>query len=227
MAKNKKTKSVKKSSSRYSLTKSEITSKASESEKSGKNLFLNKKNIIILALIVLSLLAWKAKDYFIVATVNNQPISRSELSKELYRRFGQQILDVLINERLILSAARQKGVFIATNSIDSRIKQIEESLQGQMSLDDALKAQGLDMDGFKKQLEIQLSIEQMFENEATLSASEVDDYIKENAEAYKNSTDPAALKEQVASMLKQQKISQLFETWFQGIRNDAKINTHL
>jgi hypothetical protein len=96
-----------------------------------------------------------------------------------------------------------------------------------MSLDDALKAQGLDMDGFKKQLEIQLSIEQMFENEATLSASEVDDYIKENAEAYKNSTDPAALKEQVASMLKQQKISQLFETWFQGIRNDAKINTHL
>lgn len=181
------------------------------------------KNIIVIAILLGAIFIWKFRGKLIAATVNGQPISRMELNDQLAKKFGTQTLDNLINERLILSAARTKGIFLTAPDIDTRIKDIEKKLEGRMTLDDALKLQGLSREDFKRQIEIQLSIEKMFDNDASVSAAEIEDYLSKNSTALKSSTDPAALKEEVKNTLKQQKVSELFDKWFAEVRKNAKI----
>lgn len=205
----------------------DLSAKPNSNDNLSTSKFLSPRNIILIGLLIFCVLIWKFKGYFIVAIVNNQPISRFELDGQLKNQFGQQVLDNLINERLILAAIRQKGVFIKTEEIDQRIKQLEERLQGEATLAQALAAQGMTEAGLKRQIEIQLSIERMFEKESTVSAAEIDDFIKKNSTLYKDATDPAALREEVQGILRQQKISQSFETWFADIRKNANIKRFL
>lgn len=185
------------------------------------------KNILLIGLLIIAVLFWIFKGQFIAVMVNGQPISRWQLNSELEKKFGEQVLEGLINERLILAAAKQKGIFITSNDIDGRIKQIEERLKGSMALDDALKAQGLTRDGLKKQIEIQISIEKLFDKESTVSTQEVEDYLGRNKEAYKNATDEAAVKKEIAGIIRQQKVADSFDKWFTEIRKDAKIQKFL
>lgn len=188
---------------------------------------VSKRNVILIAIFILLAILWKFRSNFIVAMVNGQPISRWQLNDRLMKKFGDQTLDSIINERLILAASRQKGIFIKSEEIDVRSKQIENRLSGKMSLDDALKAQGLTKDDFKRDLEIQLSIEKLFDKDATLSATEVSDYIKNNSQSFQNATDPAKMKEEAQNILKQQKINDLFGTWFDDIKKNAKVTKFL
>jgi hypothetical protein len=198
-----------------------------ESVQSNPRKIFTIKNILLLAILIIALLVWKNKGYFIAATVNGQPVSKWQLNNQLEKRFGSQVLDSIINERLILSAARQKGIFVTSDDIDKKMKQVEEQIKGQISLDDALKAQGLTKEDFKKQVEIQLSIDKMFDKESTVSTKDVDDYIAKNNSIAKNATNPAALKQEIQDMLKQQKVADLFNTWFTEVRKNAKIQRFL
>ncbi|OGG03591.1 hypothetical protein A2W14_03375 [Candidatus Gottesmanbacteria bacterium RBG_16_37_8] len=181
------------------------------------------KNLLIIGLLLLVVLFWGARKYFIMATVNGQPVSRFELNSRLNSQFGESVLDQLINERLLLGAARGAGIFITSDEIDKRIKEIEGSLEGKMSLTQALSMQGLTPNTFKRQLELQLSIEKLFVSQATVSAAEIDEYLKNNENLFPEATDPAKLKTEVEGFIKQQKISKLYEEWFNKIKKDAKI----
>ncbi|OGF99907.1 hypothetical protein A3D78_02220 [Candidatus Gottesmanbacteria bacterium RIFCSPHIGHO2_02_FULL_39_14] len=185
--------------------------------------FLIPKNLIIIGLLILVLLFWLGRNYFIVASVNGQPISRFELNSRLNTQFGQAILDQLINERLLLGAARQQGIFITAEEIEKRIKEIEKSLDGKMSLRETLSLQGLTPNTFRRQLELQLSIEKLFSDKATVSASEIDDYLENNKNLFPQATDPAKLRQEVEGFIKQQKMGKLYEEWFNNIKKDAKI----
>lgn len=192
-----------------------------------KKTLLTPKNIILLVILILVVVFWKFKGVFIAAMVNGQPISRWQLNNQLQKRFGDQVLDNIINERLILAGARQKGIFITADEIDKRVKEIEGRLKNQMSLNDALKAQGLSMEDFRQQIEIQLSIDKMFDKEATVSSEDVDNYLEKNSDYYKEATDPAKVKEDVLNILRQQKITELFDKWFSEIRESAKVQKYL
>lgn len=185
------------------------------------------KHIILIAILLVGAIFWKFKGQFIAAVVNGQPVSRWQLNDQLQKKYGNQVLESLINERLILAALRQNGIFIKSDEIDARIKQIETRLKGQLSLDEALKMQGLTRDDFKKQLEIQLSIEKYFSKDATVSSKEIDEQYKSNKDAYKNATDTAAVKADIENSIKQQKITDLFDKWFAEIQKNAKIQKFL
>jgi len=188
---------------------------------------LTPKNLIIGGLIILALLFIVARNYFIVATVNGQPISRFELNARLNQQFGTSVLDQLVNERLLMGAARQQGIFITSQEIDEKIKEIEKSLDGKMSLEQALSLQGLNPSTFRKQMELQLSIEKIFAKDGTVSATEIDEYLKNNQNLFPEATDPAKLKTEVEGFLKQQKISKLYEEWFNKIKKDAKVSKNI
>ena len=192
-----------------------------------KTVLLTPKNLIIIGLIILAVLFWWGRKYFIVAMVNGQPISRFELSSRLKSQFGETVLDQLINERLLLGATRQQGIFITAEEIDQRIKEIEKSLEGKMSLEQALGLQGLTLSNFRRQLELQLSIEKKFAKEATVSGAEIDEYLKNSENQFPDATDPAKLKTEVESFIKQQKISKLYEEWFGKIKQEAKISRNI
>lgn len=195
-----------------------------ETGESVKKPIFTRKNVILLVILVIAVLGWKFKGQFIAATVNGQPISRMELNSQLEKKFGAQVLDNLVNERLIMGAARQKGIFVTASEIDNKVKEIETRLAGKITLDDALKAQGLTKEDFKRQIEIQVSIDKLFEKESTVPSKEIDDYISKNSQAFKTATDQAQVKSQVNDILKQQKVSEVFDTWFADIKKNAKVN---
>lgn len=187
----------------------------------------SKKNLVIAGLIVIAVLFWFLKNYLIVATVNGQPVSRFELNQRLYGQYGSTVVDQLVNERLLLGAVRQKGIFITADEIENKVKEIEKSLDGKMTLDQALAAQGMSVTTFKRQLEIQLSVEKMFAKEATVSSGELAEYIKNNKEMFATATDTAKLNADVENFLKQQKVTKLYEEWFNKIKKDAKISKNI
>lgn len=208
-------------------TNTQITTKNTPVEPVAKSKTFTKKHFIIIAILLLALLIWKFKGLLIVATVNGQPISRWQLNDQLSKKFGDQVLDNIINERLIVAAAREKGIFITSKEIDDRINEVKTKLAGSMDFAQALKAQGLTEDDFHRQVEIQLSIDKMFDKQATVSSAEVEDYVVKNNTLLKSATDPAALRVDVKTMLKQQKVGDLFDKWFTEVRQKASINKFL
>jgi parvulin-like peptidyl-prolyl isomerase len=60
----------------------------------------------------------------IVAVVNGQSIARQELAKQCLDRYGQAVLESLVNKHLILEACRQKNVRITHQDIEEEIDRI-------------------------------------------------------------------------------------------------------
>lgn len=181
------------------------------------------RNIVTIVLIILLVIAFKFKNLIIVASVNGKPITRWQLEQELNSKYGAQTLDNLVGEQIILSEAHKKGVFVSDAEIASKIQEIENRIKGKILLDDALKSQGLNRDSFRKQVEIQLTIDKMFDKEASVSDKDVNDYIEQNQASFSQATDTAKLKSDVYQNLRQQKIGDLFDKWFAGAKKDAKV----
>lgn len=57
----------------------------------------------------------------IMATVNNEPITREDLAKECLRHYGEGVLEGLINVRLIQDACQKHQIQISSEEIDAEI----------------------------------------------------------------------------------------------------------
>jgi parvulin-like peptidyl-prolyl isomerase len=60
----------------------------------------------------------------IVAVVNGQSISRQELAAQCLKRYGETVLESLVNKHLILEACRQKNIHITHQDIEEEITRI-------------------------------------------------------------------------------------------------------
>ena len=181
------------------------------------------RNILIILLVALILIALKFKNLFIVATVNGKPIDRLSFEQELNNKYGQQTLENMISEQVILSEAEKRNIKVEKDEVDKKIKEIEDRLKGQVSLDEALLAQGLTRESFRKQLEIQIVIDKMFAKDAKITDKEIDEYLAQNQETLASSTDTAKLRTDVKEMLLQQKVGDLFDKWFTEAKKKANV----
>src|SRR3989344_5406288 len=178
---------------------------------------------VVLLLVIVGALLYRNRSMFIAATVNGQPILRSELNKRLTDRFGSQTLEAMIGERLVTAAAKKEGVQASQDEIKAKIAEVEQGLQGQMKLDDALALQGISRKEFESQIEIQIIIDKMLGKDVSVSAQEVDEYITVNKDNL-TSSDSAKQKEEAAAQIKNNKISQKFQEWFTKLKEEAKIS---
>lgn len=181
--------------------------------------------VVILA-VILGLIAKRYKSAFLVASVNNSLILRSELNQRLTSRFGSQMLEALIGEQLIMQEAQKQNIAVADAEIQAKISEIEKTLSGGMTLDDSLKLQGMSKVEFERQVKIQLAIDKMFSKDATISTAEVDDFIKKNGVNLTASTE-AEKRTQAEQELKNQKVSQAFIEWFNKVKEAAKVERYL
>ncbi len=60
----------------------------------------------------------------IVAVVNGQSITRQELAQQCLKRYGETVLESLMNKHLILQACQQRGVQITQKDIEAEIERI-------------------------------------------------------------------------------------------------------
>ncbi|MBU1031409.1 SurA N-terminal domain-containing protein, partial [Patescibacteria group bacterium] len=171
-----------------------------------KNFRSSKKFYIILIIAGVLLLAVFKKGWFVAAMVNGTPITNLELQMKLNQQFRTQILNQLVNEKIIAGEARKNGAIPTQTEIDSKIAELEENVGGKDVLDSMLAQQGQTRTDLKDQIWIQLAITKLYDKEATVSADEVTNFIVQNKDQLQ-STDSAKQQQEAYDILKNQKLS--------------------
>lgn len=186
------------------------------------SLTTNRKFYLLILGLGLLLLFFYKKSWFVAATVNGSPISNFSLQERLNAQYRQQTLSQLIDEKIITSEARKKAIAVTEADIDNKVAKLEENFGGAANLDNLLLQQGQSRQSLKEQLKIQLSIEKLYQNEATSSPEEIAKFIEDNKDQLK-ATDSAKQQEEARGLLRQQKLSKIFAQKFQELKAASQI----
>jgi parvulin-like peptidyl-prolyl isomerase len=60
----------------------------------------------------------------VVATVNTQRVTRQELANQCIRHFGKEVLESMVNRRLIALACRQEGITVTRDEVQGEIERM-------------------------------------------------------------------------------------------------------
>jgi hypothetical protein len=179
---------------------------------------------VYLALVVAVLLIAAAynKSWFIAATVNGKPITNFELMSRMNTQYREQVLNQIVNEKILLNEAEKNHVVVGKKELDDREKQMVDNVGGKQSFETLLAQQGQTETSFRNQLEVWMTIEKLYDKDASVSADEVNKYIEQNKDQMQ-STDSAKQKTEATDAIKQQKLGQIFNDKFQGLKQAAKV----
>lgn len=100
---------------------------------------MNRKNLLVVLMLALGVgaacaaVAWHRNRP--VARVNSQSISSAELSRELHERFGAEVLQDLVNQRLVAQAAEEAGLAAGEAEIDAWVADFRRRPEARALLD--------------------------------------------------------------------------------------------
>ncbi len=189
--------------------------------------FRLKRSYVIAGIAALVLLGalYLLRNYFIVATVNGQPITRLEYMKELEAQAGKQAMNSIVTKTLILQEAKKNNVSVSNEEIDKEIKTIEQNLEKQgQKLDSVLTLQGLTRESLREQISLQKLIEKMVGKDVKVTDKEVTDYITANQASLPTGVEETEQKKQVTEQLRQQKLNDKAQEWLQKLQQNAKVS---
>ncbi len=159
----------------------------------------------------------QAADY-IVAVVNSEPVTNSEVQRELQRlvqqlaqqrrpmpdrqEMARQVLDNLINQKVQLQSASETGIRIDDLAVDQAVQNIARQNQMDVAeLQRRLAQDGMVFSQFRAQLREQLILTRLREREVEprvrVSDLEIDQYLRDQ----QNNTDPASKEINLAQIL--------------------------
>ncbi|MBI3385426.1 SurA N-terminal domain-containing protein [Candidatus Gottesmanbacteria bacterium] len=178
--------------------------------------------IAVGVLIIVLLLVLKNPKLFLAAIVNNQPITTWEFNQSLQKRFGARLLDQMIDERLIHSEALKQGVTVSSAEVDQKIQAIETQVGGKDGLNQLITSQGLNLEDLRTQIRLKLLVDKMLSKSVIVTEQEVKDFISKESQSLP-ATDSASQKKFVEETIKQQKLSEAFQSWYKNLRDKAKV----
>lgn len=185
-----------------------------------------KAYIIIAVLILIGGLLYKNKSLFLAGMVGKTPIFKWQLDQTLEKKYGKQEFDNTATELLIQKEASAKKITVSQPEIASEVARLEKSLNGRISLDDALKAQGITREEFNRQVRIQILVGKLLANETKVDDKEIDDFIAKNKDSF-TSSDAAEIRIEAKNNLQQQKLSQKFQGWLDEIKKRITVQSFL
>lgn len=183
--------------------------------------------LVYFVIIVVAFLggAYLTKDWYIAAIVNNRPITRFSLDRELEKQGGKQVLDTKITELLIIDEASKQKINISQTDIDNRVKQIEDQFTSQGSnLDDLLKQRNETRKDLQYQIRLQLIVENILGKDITVTDAEVSAYFESNKGYYPTGTKLEDKKSEIMTTLEQQKLSEKLQTYLEDLKKKASIH---
>lgn len=146
--------------------------------------------LLVIVLLILYFKVWNQNsDKNAAALVNNEVISFTELEEgynaipEVYKMFmtKEQILDQLIEQKLLLQEARKRGIVVTEKEIDDSIAEIlEQNMMSEEDLDALLKEGGMTMKEIRDSDKMQITINKLLEQEVyskiPVNESEIKEY---------------------------------------------------
>lgn len=189
---------------------------------------LNKKYLIfVAALLLLVVFVYFFRGLFLVALVNNKPITRLSLIKQLEKESGQATLENIVIKELIMQEANIKGVLISQEDIQREIDSITEVVEAQgTTLDAALSMQGQTIEDLRENIRIQKTAEEILKNEIQVSDQEVLEYFEKNKELYED-REFVDLEVEIKEQLSQQKLQVKFSELLENLKSKSNIRYFL
>lgn len=188
---------------------------------------INKKKLgtwIALIILVLLIGLYFLKGFFVVALVNNKPISRFALDRELEKQAGKAVLNNKIAEMLVIDEGKKQNIVIPQEEIDAKINEIEEQIKAQgQTLEALFTAQGMTMADFVKQIKIQLLVEKMLGEDIVIEDKAISDYFNENKAMFPAGATLENQKEDIKESLYQNELSAKIQPWLEELKAKAKI----
>lgn len=160
---------------------------------------------VVLALTLLTPSVSSARELLdqVIAVVNDEPINQSELDmllKPVYDAYKQEyhgeqlvvklnearrkLLNQLIEDRLVYQEAKAKNIQVDYGEIDQKVKEFKAQFPNNLTLEEALRQQGLSMKEVRDRLTRQAMIRRLQETEirskVVISPKEVEEYYKNN-----------------------------------------------
>lgn len=179
-----------------------------------------RKLLVLIGLSIFALLAVFGSKFLVVAWVDKKPITVFEYYRELDKKYGKDVKEQLIVERLINDEAANKKINISKQDLDNEIKRIENEQGGKDKLSQILDIQGISQDEFNKLVRLQLIKQKMFEANVKVSDEDVNKYIEDNKVTDADDKMIAQIKEQ----LRMQKINAEFNNWLKGALQSSRIS---
>jgi foldase protein PrsA len=188
----------------------------------GKKLSPNKvKLLVFLAVLVILYLL---RSSFIVAIVNNVPITRFSFNKKLEEAVGKDTLENLIAEKLIFQELKKQGVVVSDVEIQKEISDITALIEQQGStLEDALALQGMTIQDLEENIGIQKAIEKILEDKIQVTDEEVQEYFATNAELFGEDAVFEDVKEDIKQQLTNQELNTEYGKWLEKIKAESSI----
>lgn len=230
-------KKAKKLAKKTSISRTSPSKKNSEISQSFVALpkFVKSRTTMSIAsvLVGVALLLVLGNRYFIVAWVDQKPITRIDYYKALGQKYGNDVREQLIVEKLVEAEAQKKGIKITPQNIDNEIKKIETDQGGKDKLNQILQVQNISQGEFRKLVRLQILKQKLFENNVTIKDEDVNKYIQENqaqlelsySEATQSTPDAQKqLKEKVKNQLKLQKVNEEFNNWLRSALQGPRVS---
>ena len=197
-----------------------------DSDEDQKSFLSNPKVIYsFVALAIVGFILWQAKGLFMVATVNNSPISRVEFIKELENRFGEEVLDTLITQKIIEQEANEAGITVTDVEINEQMETIRSSVELQgTTLEDALALQGQSEENLRRGIRLSLIVEKLFEDQLQVSDEDVRAFYEQNQDLYGEEATFEQLQGTLKDQMVQQQLSGRFQEWIENKKAEATIH---
>lgn len=220
-----KTKSVKKQpSSVASQTVSSSTAKKFNFSKPSKKMF-----VLFLAVIILGILIYLFKGFFVAATVNGEIIPRWAVIQKLEKANGEGALNYIITTKLIYREMEKDNISVTTEEVNAQIKKIEDALTAQ----GRTLEQDMQLKGFATREEyfdftkINMLLRIKFEKDIVVTDEDVEKYLTDNKEALaldEATEDMDLIKQQIKEYLEEQKLQEKIQPWLESLQQKAAIN---
>ncbi len=193
-----------------------------------KKFQLSKRGYFLLTLIgLLVILFVLGNKFLVVAWVDKKPITRFEFYNALEKRYGKDLKDELIVERLLNDEAAQKKIVVTDNDVNNEIKKIEDQQGGADKLNQVLSLQNLTRDDLKRLVKLQLLRTKIFSDGVVITDQDVTSYIDANKDVIQkdaNGNVDDKTKQSIKDQLKQQKINDNFNKWLSENLNGPRVN---
>lgn len=201
-----------------------IVSKVSLKSKSPKLLVSVIGVVIVLIIVAL----FFTKGLFVAATVNGNLISRLSVIKELEKQGGKQVLESIINKKLIETELSKQNISVTLEEIDEEIKKIEAQVTSQGgTLEAALTQQGLTKEKLREQITIQKKLEKLLADKVAVTDADIDAYIKDSKVPTSKDVKIEDFRKQISEQIKQQKFQQEAQKWVSELTTNAKIKYYV
>lgn len=107
-----------------------------------------------------------------VVTVNGTPIRQSEVFDRLWKLYGPQTLDDMVDELLLRQAVQNGNVKVSQGEVDRRFAKVKEQFQDPKLLEAELANAGTTVDKLKDELHDELAREKLVAKAAKLTISD-------------------------------------------------------